>query len=294
MSIEIKRLTPLFAAEIRGLDIAAGVDDETFEAVRQALEDYSVLVFPEQPVTADEQIAFSARFGELEDTIADAGGAGTKIARITNLEEDMTFRNAEEARMKFNRANELWHSDSSFKRVPAMASMLAAYIVPPEGGDTEFACGWAAYGDLPAAEKAQLEGKVAIHDIRQSRSFIAKGTVSDKQKKTLPPVQQCMVRINRLSGRKSIYVGSHIAGILGMAEADALAWNRKLIEHVTQAKYRYRHKWSPGDIVMWDNRCVLHRGYAYDYAAHKRLLHRMTISASGPTAADGQIIDAAA
>lgn len=294
MSLEIEPLTPHFAARVSGFSIRDGVDAETFAAIEAAFEEHSVLLFPDQPVTDEEQIAFSERFGELEGTLKGAVGADSKLARITNILPDGSLKDPDSQLALFTRANMFWHADSTFKATPAKASLLSARIVPPEGGDTEFASTRAAWQALPERTRAEIENLVAVHDLAYSREKLAPGAISDEQRAALPPVQQALVRTNPVNGRKALLLGAHVSGIVGMNDMLGRALHDTLMEFATQPEATWRHSWRADDIVMWDNRCVLHRGHLYDERNHRRLMIRTTVAGAGPTAADGQVLPAAA
>lgn len=293
MALQIRPLTPVFGAEVSGFSIREGVDAATFEAIAAAFEAHSLLVFPGQPVSDGEQIAFTARFGPLEETLVGVVGEASKLVRVTNLLPDGTKKDPNGQLALFTRANLFWHTDSSFKAVPARASMLAARILPRAGGDTEFASTRAAWEALDAATQARLEGLIAIHSIAKSRERLSANAVTAAQKRAMPPVPQALVRTNPATGRKSLLIGSHVAAIVGMDEAEALALNDELVALATRPEHTYRHTWRPDDIVLWDNRAVLHRGHPYDEIDDERLLIRTTLAGAGPTVVDGRIVPGA-
>ena len=288
-NLSIEPLTPVFGARVLGFSIRDGIDDDTFAAIEAAFEEFSVLVFPDQPVDDDAQIAFSERFGALEETLAGAVGAGSKIARITNILPDGTLKDPNSQLALFTRANIFWHTDSSFKAVPAKASLLSARQIPREGGDTEFASTRAAYDALPAEAKACLEGLVVVHDIARSRAMLTPKALSPEQREAMPPVEQALLRANPVTGRKSLTIGSHATRIEGWSEAESRALLDELMAAATRPENTYRHRWTIGDIVMWDNRAVLHRGHEYDEVGECRLMIRTTLAGAGPTVIDGRI-----
>ncbi len=290
MPVAIKPLDAPFGAEVRGLEIAAGVSDADFAVVEEAFERYSVLVFPGQDVTDAQQIAFSERFGPLERTISANSGVGSAIAVISNVGADGAIIPLDGWRAKYNSGNEMWHTDSSFKRVPAKASLLSGRETPPEGADTEFASMRLAYADLDAADRAWLEGKVAIHDFAYSRGLVAPDLLNEKQRQETPPVPQALIRRNPKHGAPALYVGAHARCIVGEPEAASRERLMALTAFTARPGRVYRHKWRPKDIVMWDNRACLHRGTTWDKAAHRRVMHRTTVAGAGPSAsltADG-------
>ena len=282
MAIAIRSLGEHLAAEVVGIDLRQPVDDGQLKVIRGAFDEHSVLVFPGQALGDDEHVAFSARFGALETTVSsNPGGAGTAIAVFSNLDRDDQVIPPQDPRMVFNTGNQMWHTDSSFKPVPALASLLAGHRVPPEGGETEFASMRAAWEALPLACRLDLEGQICIHDFAWSRGLIDPNLLRDRDKQELPPVRQPLVRRNPVNGRRNLFLGAHASYIEGMA----LAAGRRLIAdlntHVTQPEFVYRHCWQRHDLVMWDNRTVLHRGRSWD-PAFPRVMHRTTVAGTLP------------
>ena len=179
---------------------------------------------------------------------------------------------------QFQLANRLWHTDSSFKRLPALASLLYARTIPPAGGHTEFADERAAYDALPEAMKRRLGGRIAEHSIFNSRGRLGFSNFADEERQALPPVPQALVRVIAESGRKSLYLASHAGRIFGMGDAEGRALIDELIEHATQRQFVYTHRWRVGDLVMWDDRCTMHRGTAFDDLRFRRDVQRATVS----------------
>ena len=285
-ALQLQPVHPLFGVEVSGVDVRH-LDDAAFGRVRAAFEEHSVLVFHDQRLTDEEQIAFSVRFGPLEDTIS--GVARNKkmrseIADLSNVDPDGNVIPGDDKRMVYHSGNQLWHTDSSFKRVPALASLLSGRECPPEGGETEFASMRAAYALLSEEDKRAIEGRVAMHSFAYSRGLVAPDLLTPEQEVALPPVPQAMVRSNPVNGRKSYYVASHASHIVGMPVEEGRAIIRRLLDFATQPERVYSHRWIPGDLVMWDNRAMLHRGRAWDYAKHRRVMHRTTVAGEGPTA----------
>jgi alpha-ketoglutarate-dependent 2,4-dichlorophenoxyacetate dioxygenase len=277
--ISVTRLTPHFAARIEGVDITRPVDDTAWKDIRAAFDEHSVLVFHGAPMDDEAQIAFSRRFGPLEVTRSMNPAAGTPFARQSNLDiKTGEVIPPDDRRMIYQIANMLWHSDSSFKPVPSLCSLLSARIVPPEGGATEFASTRAAYPSLPDALKQRIADMIVVHDFSWSRDQVRPGFFTDKERAEYPPVQHRLVRENPVNGRKSILIGAHASHIVGMPIEDGRALLTQLLEHVTQPEFRYRHEWTEGDLVIWDNRCVLHRATPYDTARYRRLMQRTTVS----------------
>jgi len=279
MAIVATRLTPHFAAQIDGADITRLLDDATWAEIRAAFEEHSILVFRGRTLDDETQIAFSHRFGSLEVTRSMNPAAGTPFARQSNLDiKTREFIPADDRRMIYQLANMLWHSDSSFKLVPALCSLLSARIIPPEGGATEFASTRCAYPALPEDMKRRVAGAIAVHDFSWSRDQIRPGFFTAEERATYPPVRHPLVRTNPVNGRPALFLGAHASHIEGMPIEDGRALLKALLDHVTQPQFRYRHEWREGDLVVWDNRCVLHRATPYDSTRYKRLLQRTTVS----------------
>jgi len=285
-ALQLRPIHPLFGVEVGNVDLKH-VDDETFARVRAAFEEYSVLVFHDQRLTDEEQIAFSIRFGPLEETISGIARntqMRPEIADLSNVDPDGNVIPGDDKRMVYHSGNQLWHTDSSFKRVPALASLLSGRECPPEGGETEFASMRAAHALLSEEDQRAIEGRVAMHSFAYSRGLVAPDLLTPEQEAALPPVPQAMVRTNPVNGRTAYYVASHASHIVGMPLEDGRALIRRLLDFATRPERVYRHRWTPGDLVMWDNRCMLHRGRAWDYAKYRRVMHRTTVAGEGPTA----------
>jgi alpha-ketoglutarate-dependent 2,4-dichlorophenoxyacetate dioxygenase len=274
------------AAEVRGLDAASPQGEETFAELRRALYRHSVLVFHDQDISDQQQVAFTRGFGRLQMTMAsDPYGGGGPINRIANVDEEGRLIPPEDSRSLYQAGNMLWHSDGSFKAIPLRASMLSAKVVPPHGGETEYASLRAAYAALPEPRQAQLERLVAEHSMAYSRAQIAHGLMSDAFRKETPPVRQVLVRTIPETGEKALYVGSYASHIIGWEREKGSALLEELLEWSTQPRFVYRHRWKTNDLVMWDNRTCLHRGRSWDNRVYKRIMHRTTLAGDGPTVA---------
>jgi len=286
------RITPVhpdLGARVEGVDLASPMDESTFKQIFDAFQRYSVLAFHDQRLTDETQMAFSQRFGPLEATIKAVGKEDRlhpNLVDLSNIDPDHDERliGWDDRRMLYQSGNQLWHTDSSFKLVPAMASLLSGREVPPAGGETEFVSMRHAWDTLPEATRRRLEGWVVVHSILYSRSTIAKGLFDPEHERGLPPVRQALVRANPVTGGKSIYIGSHAWYIEGMEFAESRRLLDDLLAHITRPECVYPHRWKQWDLVMWDNRCVLHRGRPWDAARHKRVMRRTTIAGEGPTA----------
>ena len=279
-------LGPGFGAEVRGAGLAdVAARDDVYAAVRAAFEEHSVLLFRQQPVTDELQVAFSQRFGPLEVAKAASLGEGTPFSILTNIDRATGALVPPDHKESLrSRANQLWHTDSSFKAPPALASVLSARVIPPHGGETEFTSMRRAWERLSDAMREKLVNQCAWHDYAHSRGKIAPQLASERERATMPPVCWRMRWVNPVNGRASLYVASHTCGIEGMAKDEALALVDTLIAAATQPEHTYVHRWQAGDVVMWDNRATLHRGRPWPDNLHPRHMMRTTISA---TDADG-------
>ena len=283
MSMEICPVTPGFAAEIGDVDLSRPLAAADEAAIKAAFWKYAVLVFPDQDLTPQQHIEFSKKFGPVEtDRVLDQKVTPHRLdqsfADISNLAPDGRIW-AEDSRQRMYKAgNKLWHTDSSFKFRPGLASLLYSRTVAPVGGHTEFADQRAAYDALPGAMKKKLEGLVAEHSIATSRKKSGFEGFNADEGRRLPPVPQVLVRTIPESGRKSLYLASHIGRIFELPEAEGNALIEELIAHTTQRQFVYTHRWRPRDLVMWDNRCTMHRGTDYDDLHWVRDMRRTTVS----------------
>ena len=290
MSIAVKPLHPAFVAEVTGLDLREPLAEATVALVEDAINTYGVLVFPGQFIDDEQQMAFSRRFGDLETTVKlyrkdFVPRLDPHVSDISNLDENNRIR-ATNDRLRLNGlGNRLWHSDSSFKRVPARFSLLSARKVPSEGGETQFADMRAAWDALPERKRAFLDGLICEHTQLFSRAKIGFTDWSEEERIRMAPVPQLMVRTHPGSGRKSLYLSSHAGRIRGMEEPEARMMLMDLIEFATQPRFVHTHSWTAGDLVMWDNRCTMHRAREYD-ETQVRDLHRTTVSDGIPTVAE--------
>ena len=283
-AIEIKRLGPGFAAEVRGAGLAdVAQRDDAYAAVRAAFEAHSVLVFHGQKISDELQIAYSKRFGPLEIAKAASRAEGTPFSVLTNIEPDGSLVPPDHKEALRARANQLWHTDSCFKDPPALASVLSARVVATVGGETEFASQRLGWERLPEARRARLADAYAWHDYAYSRGKISPAMISTRERSTLPPVRWRVRWRNPANGRDSLYIASHTYAIDGMPEGEAQALLAELIEHTTASGHTYLHHWQPGDVLMWDNRCILHRGRPWPDDQPRHVV-RTTITA---TEADG-------
>ena len=282
--MEVRPLGPGFAAEVRGVGLAnVAARDDAYRAVRAAFEEHSVLLFRGQPVTDELQVAYSKRFGPLELAKVASRGEGTPFSILTNMDGKGGLVPPDHKEALRARANQLWHTDSCFKIPPALASVLSARTIPPAGGETEFASMRRGWERLPEAMRARLADAFAWHDYSYSRGKIAPQLASGPEKSALPPVRWRMRWRNPANGRDSLYIASHTCTIDGVPQDEAQALLAELIDHVTAPAQTYLHTWLPGDVIMWDNRSVLHRGRPWP-DDQPRFVCRTTITA---TDADG-------
>ena len=285
MAIELSPLHPTLGTEVRGIDITRPVTPEIFAEIDAAFSRYGVLVFPGQPMTDQQQLAFSWLFGPLE---VNPNYAGAKmrlrpdIADISNLDAEGHVLARDDRRNLFNLGNQLWHTDSSFKQVPAKCSLLSARELPSSAGETEFADLRSAWDALPEPRKRQLDGLVVEHSIFRSRSQIGFADFNDEVFRQLPPVPQALVRHHRYSSRTSLYLASHASHVIGWPVEEGRALIEELIAFATQREFVYQHRWTVDDLVIWDNRCTMHRGRPYD-DTQRRVLHRTTVSDTANT-----------
>lgn len=278
MGITIEPLTESFVARISGVDLAGGVDDADFAAIRRAFEEHGILIFHDQPLTDEEQIAFSERFGPLERTISASPTGGTPFARQSNIDiQSGGIIDKQDRRMEYQRGNYLWHADSTFKETPSLCSILSAREVPPVGGATEFVSTRAAHEGLPPERQAELDDLVVEHDLLHSRREIGFHFTAEEAAQT-PPVRHPLVQINPVTGRKSLMIGAHASHIVGWPVETGRALLTELLDRATQPEAVYRHEWRTGDLIIWDNRSALHRATPYDTSKHRRLMQRTTIS----------------
>ena len=284
MRLTIKKLEEHIGAEVEGVDIASFIEAETFEQLRLALCKYGVLVFRDQDITDEQHVRFSEGFGPLEMTMPnDPIGDGGPIGIISNLDANGEIIPPEDPRTLYTVANTLWHSDGSFKRVPLRGSLLYAKVVPPEGGETEFASLTAAYTALPEQKKVKIDDLIAEHSIAHSRAQIAPNLMSNAFRRDTPPVNQRLVRTIPETGKKALLVGSYTTRVHGLPIEEGKALLKALLEWSTQPRFVYRHTWCVHDLVVYDNRCCLHRGRSWDRGKYKRVLHRTTLAGDGPT-----------
>lgn len=283
MLLGFHQLTPVFAAEVRGLDLRRPIDAEIAAEIEAAMDRYGVLVFRRQNLDEDQQMAFTRWFGPLDRGFAKVRKHARHrfktdlLADISNVDFNGEVVPVGHPKRVGSLANQLWHSDSSFQRPSAKYSLLTAHVIPSWGGNTEFADMRAAYDALPDATKTEIEGLVAEHWALHSRiTLLGDDNYSEEQKGAIPPVEWPLVRVHPSSGRKSLFIGAHTRGIAGQSVPEARILLSELLEHATQRQFVHVHEWTLGDLVMWDNRCTLHRGRRYDLDEPRELRRSTT------------------
>lgn len=282
--MELVPLADGFGVEVKGvslLDVA--IDAQAYAEVRKAFETHSLLVFREQQIADDIQVAYSRAFGPLELTKAVSLGANSFYSRLTNVSPEGEIVAPDHRQVLVAKANALWHTDSSFKKTPALASVLTARVLPSEGGETEYTSTRLAWERLPADMQDRLKNSVATHSYANSRDQIHPDLANAEERKALPPVRWRLNWRNPSNDRRALYVASHAYAIDGMDDRDARQLLAQLLDEATRPEFVYSHKWRQGDAVMWDNRAMLHRGRPWDYKRERSMV-RTTISA---TEADG-------
>ena len=287
MAVSIHAVTPDFVAEVGDVALNS-VSPEDLAAIREAFTKYAVLVFPDQEFDDESQLAFARHFGPLETTVFMARKGHNlrlhqNMADVGNLDAENRILETNNRQRLYNLGNRLWHTDSSFKRLPAYCSMLHARSIPPIGGHTEFADMRAAYDALPEATKQRIAGLVAEHSIMTSRAKLGFKDFDENERQAFAPVPQVLVRRLQDSGRMSLYIASHAGAIRGMADDEARQLIDELTAHATQRQFVHAHRWREKDLVMWDNRCTMHRGMAFDDQRYKRDMRRATVSDVAPT-----------
>jgi len=283
MTITVKRLHPSFFGEVTGVDLTRPVPPKLFAEIEAAFHEHAILLFRDQPVTDEQQVAFSELFGPVFSVTKyhrpnEKRRLREDMSDISNIDHEGRILPANDDRRLHNRANQLWHTDNTFKHVPARASLLSARVIPPSDGDTEFADMRAAYDALPDDRKREIEDLVVEHSIFHSRARMGISVYTDGAKAELPPVQQVLVRRHPATGRKALYLASHASHVVGWPVEKGRKLVDDLLEFATQPQFVYRHRWTEGDLIVWDNRCTMHRATPYDEMGVRRILHRTTVS----------------
>ena len=292
-TLSIRQIHPVFAGEVSGVDLTKPLTKSEVAAIEAGMDRYAVLVFRGQDITDEQQMAFSLNFGAIENA---QGGNITKahefrlkqgMVDVSNLDKDGKPFERNDRRRMFNLGNRLWHSDSSFRAIPAKYSLLSGRIVAKEGGDTEFADMRVAYDTLDEATRKVCDSLICEHSLIYSRGSMGFDQLSEDEKKMFKPVRQSLVRTHPVTGRRSLYLSSHIGTIVGWPMPEARDFIRDLVEHATQRPYVYAHKWRQHDLVIWDNRQTMHRVRRFDESV-PRDMRRTTVAGEAMTAAQAE------
>jgi alpha-ketoglutarate-dependent taurine dioxygenase len=274
------RLSVAGGAAITGADLSRRLPPDFLAAILAAFREHHILVFRDQNLSEDDQLAFTQQFGEIEEHVARHSAAARYglVHKVTNIGND-GYPTTELTQV----GNYLWHTDKSYHAVPSLMTLLHAKELPPVGGDTQFANMAMAYEALPDDTKCRITGMRVVHSWAASRRRAGAPPPSEIEMAERPPVDHALVRIHPETGAKTLYIGNHASHILGMPEAEGDALLLDLLEHATQPQFIYTHHWRDGDLVMWDNRCLLHRALAnYEMAKHRRVLHRTVVTGTAP------------
>jgi alpha-ketoglutarate-dependent 2,4-dichlorophenoxyacetate dioxygenase len=290
MPVAISQIHPHFVGEVTGVDLRQQLTPQEAADIEAGMDKYALLIFHGQDITDDQQAAFARNFGEREDA---RGGNVTRkeeyrlnsgLNDVSNLGKDGKPLPRDHRTHLFNLGNCLWHSDSSFRAIPAKFSLLSARVVNPKGGNTEFADMRAAYDALDGETKAEIEDLICEHSLMYSRGSLGFVDYSEEEKQLFKPVLQRLVRTHPVHGRKSLYLSSHAGKVIGMSLPEGRLLLRDLTEHATQGEFVYVHRWTVHDLVMWDNRQTMHRVRRYDQS-QPRDMRRATVAGTTPTVA---------
>lgn len=288
MTVTIQPVTPSFAAEVGDIDLGKPISAEDIAAIKRAFATYAVLVFPDQTFSDESHLDFARHFGPLETSVFKLRSdhkmrLSEQMADVGNLDAEDNILKTDDRIRLYQLGNRLWHTDSSFKALPAYCSILHGRSIPPIGGHTEFADLRAAYDALPETTKRKIAGLVAEHSLMTSRAKLGFTDWDETERKAFAPVPQVIARRLPDSGRMSLYLASHAGSIRGMAKEEAERLLKELIDHATQRQFVYTHRWRTNDLVMWDDRCTMHRGLDFDDQRYKRDMRRATVSDVAPT-----------
>ena len=290
MSLSIRPLHPVFVGEVAGIDCRKPLSADEVAAIEGGMDRYAVLVFRDQRLSDDEQLAFTRHFGELENYRTpghvrrrDESRLGAGMADFSNLDKAGNIMPSDDRVWFFKLADRLWHSDSSFRPVPAKYSLLSGRVLPSWGANTEFADMRAAYDALDERTKTEIENLVCEHSLIFSRAAIGFTELAPAELAAFRPVRQRLVRTHPVTGRKSLFLSAHAGAILGWTVPEARMFLRDLTEHATQPRFVYSHEWRPWDLVMWDNRQTMHRARRFDDRHEVRDVRRTTLAGDAPT-----------
>ena len=292
MSLSVQKIPTAFAAEILGADLRSEPARTLIDTVNAAVAEHAVVVLRDQAISDEEQVRFSRAFGPLElpPQISLRGSIrrrrlGPELYDVSNIDEHGDFLPAESLQLASNRANEEFHTDSSFNALPTKWSLLSARILPPFGADTQFVDTRAVYEALPTELREKARDAVAEHYFWKTRGRAGFGEITDEMHRAMPPVAHPLLRLIPESGRIALYIGNHATHIVGWPRAEGERFLDELNGFAAQSRFIYTHQWRPGDFVIWDNRCTVHRATPYDVFKYKRDLRRTTINEYGPETA---------
>ena len=279
----IENLHNDFGARILNFDVSSALDADTIRTILKAIDDFSVIIVPDQSLGDESHFRFTEMLGTPEPNHVAQGRDGiiNYFGTIGNVQTDGTVQGNTHKQTKFLTGNNMWHTDSSFRKVPSFVSIMMAYEVPEEGGETQFVSARSAYTRLSEDMKEKIDPLEVIHDYVFSRSKVV--DVDPKHAASLPPITQRLVRKNPNTGAKNFYIGSHAKEIVGWDYGDSRSLLDELLAQTTVAERIYTHKWQPGDLVIWDNRCILHRGTGYDADKYRRFMRQTRVAGLGPT-----------
>ena len=280
--LNLTPLHPFIAARVDGAVLSDTINADIRQQIEGALRQHSVLIFPNQAINDEQQIRFTESFGALEKTKLGTEGTGTPLVTLRNFDDNNQLVSANHRQNLNNRANQLWHTDSSFKTIPARASVLSAREVPLCGGDTYFVNMRAVYRMLPNQLKSRVSNRYAIHSYATSRDAIDPKLMTKAEREALPPVRQPMVLHHENGLAPSLYLGSHACAVEGLSQIDGQQLIQELMDFSTQPQFIFRHEWTQYDLVMWDNRAVIHRATPYAQGDERRHMVRTTIAGALP------------
>ena len=290
MALKISPLHPVFAAVAEGIDLRDPLSAAAAREIEAAMDRDAVLAFRDQDISEDQQLAFTAAFGPMDPgrhlAVRQQRRVRQEFADVSNLDEHGNVAGRNHRRILSNMATRLWHTDSSYKQPAAKFSLLYCSAIPEWGGETEFADMRAAYDALPERLRAEVEGRCAEHYVHHSRATLGFAPSPEEIAGAIPPVTWPLVRTHAGSGRRLLYIGAHATHVVGLSVPEGRVLLADLLEHATQRQFVYRHAWRPGDLVMWDNRAVLHRGRRYDLG-QRRDMRRSTVEDTLPAAPTG-------
>jgi alpha-ketoglutarate-dependent 2,4-dichlorophenoxyacetate dioxygenase len=283
MALTIHPVSDEFVAEVYDIDLSSALTAEQIATIKDAFWKYAVLVFPDQSLTQEQHVRFAQHFGPMDESILKnaisdkALRVREDISDVSNLDDKSAIWAADSRLRMLQLGNRLWHTDSSFKYVPALCSMLYALEIPPVGGHTEFADLRAAYDALPHESAQRLEGLAAEHSLMYSRARMGYTQWSDEEREAVAPVPQAMLRTHPETGRKNLFVASHAGHVIGMGDEQGAALIDEMLRHASRREFAHTHRWRQHDLVIWDNRCTLHRGLPFDDLRFRRDMQRATV-----------------